>query len=60
MYAKLSKRDYYKNKIQYLGHAISEERIPIDMEKVEAIMECHILGNVTNVISFMVTLFSCL
>ena len=30
MYANLSKCDFYKNKIHYLGHIISEEGIYVD------------------------------
>ena len=37
LYAKLSKCDFYRDKIQYLGHIISEEGISVDPEKIEAI-----------------------
>ena len=53
LYAKLSKCDFYKDKIHYLGHIISEEGIFVDPKKIEAIMNCPTPGNVTDVISFM-------
>ena len=53
MYAKLSKCDFYKDKIHYLGHIISEEGIFVDPEKIEAIMNWPTTRNVTDVRSFM-------
>ena len=53
LYAKLSKCDFYRDKIQYLGHIISEEGISMDLEKIEAIMNWPTLRNVTDVRSFM-------
>ena len=38
LYAKLSKCDFYRDRIQYLGHIISEEGISVEPEKIEAIM----------------------
>ena len=38
LYAKLSKCDFYRDRIQYLGHIISEEGISVDPEKIKAIM----------------------
>ena len=38
LYAKLSKCDFYRDRMQYLGDIISEEGILVDPEKVEAIM----------------------
>ena len=38
LYAKLSKCDFYRDRIQYLGHIISEEGISVDPKKIEAIM----------------------
>ena len=35
LYAKLSKCDFYRDRIQYLGHIISKEGISVDPEKVE-------------------------
>ena len=38
LYAKLSKCDFYRDRIKYLGRIISEEGISVDPEKVESIM----------------------
>ena len=53
LYAKLSKCDFYRDRIQYLGHIISEEGIPVDLEKIEAIMNWPTPRNVTDIRSFM-------
>ena len=53
MYAKLSKCDFYKDRIQYLAHIISKEGIFVDPDKIEAIMNWPTPRNVTDVISFM-------
>ena len=53
MYEKLSKCDFYRDRIQYLGQIISEEGISVDPEKIEAIMNCPTSRNVTDVRSFM-------
>ena len=53
MYAKLSKCDFYIDRIHYLGHIISDEGISIDPEKIEAIMNWPTPRNVTDVRSFM-------
>ena len=53
MYAKLRKCDFYRDRIQYLGHIISEEGISMDPEKIEAIMNWPTPRNVTDVRSFM-------
>ena len=53
LYAKLSKCDFYRDRIQYLDHIISEEGISMDPEKIEAIMNWPTLRNVTDVRSFM-------
>ena len=34
LYAKFNKCDFYKDKIQYLGHVISEEGISVDPDKI--------------------------
>ena len=41
------------DRIQYLGHIISEEGISMDTEKIEAIMNWPNPRNVTDVRSFM-------
>jgi len=38
IYAKLRKYEFYKDKIQYLGHVNSKEGLSIDPKKVRAIM----------------------
>jgi hypothetical protein len=53
LYAKLRKYSFYQKRIHYLGHIISEERIVVDPEKVEAIREWLAPRNVAEVISFM-------
>ena len=53
MYAKLRKCDFYKDRIHYLGHIISDEGISVDPKKIEAIMNCPTPRNVTDVRSFM-------
>ena len=51
--AKLSKCDFYKDRIQYLGHIISEEGISVDPNKIEVIKNWSTPKNVTKVRSFM-------
>ena len=38
LYAKLSKCDFYKKGVQYLGHVISEKGITVDPPKIKAIL----------------------
>lgn len=37
MYAKLSKCDFWHNKVQFFGHIVLDKGILVDLEKVEAI-----------------------
>ena len=53
LYAKFSKCEFFKDKIQYLGHAISKEGISMDPDKIRAIMEWHVPKDVWDVRSFM-------
>src|SRR5713226_7680247 len=53
LYAKLSKCDLYRDRIQYLGHIILEEGISVDPEKIEAIMNWPTPRNVIDVRYFM-------
>ena len=53
LYARFRKCDFYKDRIQYLGHIISEEGISVDPNKIEAIMNWTTPRNVTDVRSFM-------
>ena len=52
-YAKLRKCDFYKDRIHYLGHIISDEGISVDPKKIEAIMKWLTPRNVTDVRCFM-------
>ena len=53
MYAKFSKCEFYKDKIQYLGHIISEQGLAVDPEKIKAIREWLVPTDVSAVRSFM-------
>ena len=53
LYVKLRKCDFYKDRIQYLGHMISNKGISVDPEKIEAIMNWPTPRNVMDVRSFM-------
>jgi hypothetical protein len=48
-YAKFDKCDFYKRKIQYLEHAISEDGITVDLEKIKSIMEWPIPKDVVDI-----------
>ena len=39
LYAKFSKCDLFKDKIQYLGHVVTKEGISVDPEKIKSIEE---------------------
>ena len=53
LYAKFRKCEFLKDKIQYLGHIISEEGFAVDIEKIKAIREWHVSIDVYVVRSFM-------
>ena len=53
LYAKFSKCEFYKDKIQYLGHIISEKGLAVDPEKIKAIKEWPVPTDVSAVRSFM-------
>ena len=53
LYAKFSKCEFYKDKIQYLGHVISKEGISVDPDKIKAINQWHVPKDVIDVRSFM-------
>ena len=53
MYAKLSKGDFYKDRIHYFGHIISSEGISVHLENIEAIRNWPTPRNVTDVRYFM-------
>ena len=52
-YAKLSKCDFYKDRIHYLGHIISDEGISVDPKKIKPIMNWPNPRNVIDVRYFM-------
>ena len=51
--AKFSKCDFYNDKIQYLGHVISEEGISVDPDKIKSIIDWPVPKDVTDVQSLM-------
>ena len=53
LYAKFSKCDFFKDKIQCLGHVITKDGISIDPNKIKSINEWPISKDVTDVWSFM-------
>ena len=53
LYAKLSKCDFYKKKVQYFGHVILERGVPIDPVKIKVIIEWLVLKDVHDIKSFM-------
>ena len=53
LYAGLSKCDFYKDRIHYLGHIISDEGIFVDPENIEAIMNWPTPRHVTDARYFM-------
>ena len=53
LYAKLSKCELFKDKIQYTGHVISKEWISVDPDKIRAIMEWISHKDVSDVRLFM-------
>eukprot|EP00253_Pinus_taeda_P023509 PITA_23509 len=53
LYAKLSKCDFYKEEIQYLGNVISKEGIVVDPEKIKTILEWPVPKDVADIRSFM-------
>ena len=53
LYAKYNKCDFYKDKIQYLGHVIFKEGILVDPYKIKAIIDWPTPKDVNDVRSFM-------
>ena len=53
LYAKFSKCDFFKDKIQYLGHVVTKEGISVDPEKIKSIEEWPVPKDMTDVQSFM-------
>ena len=42
LYAKFNKCDFFKTKIEYLGHVISAEGIVVDPKKIKTIVEWRV------------------
>ena len=53
LYAKFSKCDFFKDKIQYLGHLVTKEWILVDPEKIKEIEEWPVPKDLIDVRSFM-------
>ena len=53
LYAKFSKCDFFKDKIQYLGHVVTKEGISVDPKNINTIEYWLVPKDVTNVRSFM-------
>ena len=53
LYANFNKCDFYKDKIQYFGHVISEEGISTDPDKIKDIIDWPVPKDVTNAQSSM-------
>ena len=48
-FAKFSKCDFFKDKIQYLGHVVTKEGILVDLEKIKAIKYWPVRKDITDV-----------
>ena len=53
LYAKLSKCEFWLNKVSFLGHIVSKEGIRVDPKKIEVVIEWKPPTNVTEVRSFL-------
>ena len=53
LFAKFSKCDFFKDKIQYLGHVVTKEGISVDPKKIKAIEDWPVPNDVIDVRSFM-------
>ena len=53
IYAKFSKCDFYKPRIQYLSHIISETGIAMDTKKIKSIKDWPTTTSVTDIRSFV-------
>ena len=53
LYAKLSKCDFWLDRISFLGHVVSGDGISVDPEKIKAIMDWKQPTTVTEVRSFL-------
>ena len=53
LYAKLSKCDFWRKEVSFLGHIVSSEGIRVDPTKIEAVVNWKPPRNVTEVRSFL-------
>ena len=53
LFVKFSKCNFFKDKIEYLGHVVTKEGISMDPEKIKAIKYWPVPKDVTDVRSFM-------
>ena len=53
LFTKFSKCDFFKDKIQYLGHVVTKEGISVDPKKIRAIEDWSVPKYMTDVRSFM-------
>ena len=53
LYPKFNKCDFFEDKIQYLGHVVSNDGIFIDPKKIKLIIEWPLPKNETDIRSFM-------
>jgi hypothetical protein len=53
LYAKLSKCEFYKNELKFLGHVVSADGIKADPDKIRSIIEWPPLRNINDVQCFL-------
>ena len=53
LYAKLSKCQFWLDRVAFLGHVISAEGVSVDPHKIEAVVNWKPPKNVSEVISFL-------
>ena len=53
LYAKLSKCEFWMEKVKFLGHVVSREGIAVDPDKVKAVMNWEPPKNVFEIRSFL-------
>ncbi|CAH9107428.1 unnamed protein product, partial [Cuscuta europaea] len=53
LYAKLSKCDFWQDRVAFLGHIITQEGVSVDPSKIKAVIEWRAPTSVTDVRSFL-------
>ncbi|XP_057756154.1 uncharacterized protein LOC130975364 [Arachis stenosperma] len=53
LYAKLSKCEFWKSEVKFLGHVVSKQGIAVDLAKVEAVMNWEQPTSMTEIRSFL-------